>query len=148
MRTTEPYRLVHTGHIWYLMAYDLERADWRTFRLDRLAPRMPTGPRFAPRQPPRDAAAYVSQSVASSPYRYQAVLRVHAPLAEVQQRTSPTASRVEAVDATTTMLYAGANSLDELTLYIGLKGFDFDVVEPPELRTHIAELAARLGRVR
>jgi predicted DNA-binding transcriptional regulator YafY len=148
VRTTEPYRLVHTGRVWYLMAYDLERADWRTFRLDRLTPRMPTGPRFAPRQPPRDAAAYVSQSVASSPYRYEAVLRVHAPVEEVRQRTSPTASRLEAVDEKTTMLYAGSNSLDELTLYIGLKGFDFDVVEPPELRDHITALAARLSRVR
>jgi predicted DNA-binding transcriptional regulator YafY len=147
VRTTEPHRLVHTGHVWYLMAYDLDRRDWRTFRLDRLTPRMPTGPRFAPREPPRDAASYVSQSVSSSPYRYQAVLRVHAPLAEVSQRTSPTASRLEAVDEHTTMLYAGANSLDELTLYIGLKGFDFDVLEPAELRTHIADLAARLSRV-
>jgi hypothetical protein len=67
---------------------------------------------------------------------------------EVRQRTSPTASRLEAVDEKTTMLYAGSNSLDELTLYIGLKGFDFDVVEPPELRDHITALAARLSRVR
>jgi predicted DNA-binding transcriptional regulator YafY len=147
VRTTEPHRLVHTGRVWYLMAYDLDRGDWRTYRLDRMTPRVPTGPRFTPREPPADPAAYVSQSVSSSPYRYQARLRVHAPLAEVAQRTSPTASRLEAVDEETTMLYAGSNSLDELTLYIGLKGFDFDVLDPPELRTHIAELAARLSRV-
>jgi predicted DNA-binding transcriptional regulator YafY len=147
VRTTEPYRLVHTGRVWYLMAYDLERGDWRTFRLDRLTPRMPTGPRFSPREPPADAAAYVSQAVSSSPYRYQARLRVRAPLAEVAGRTTPTASRLEAIDDNATMLYAGANSLDELALYIGLKGFDFDVLDPPELRTHIAELAARFNRV-
>jgi predicted DNA-binding transcriptional regulator YafY len=147
VRITEPHRLVHSGRVWYLMAYDLERDDWRTFRLDRLTPRVPTGPRFTPREPPADAAAYVSHSVSSSPYRYQARLRVHAPLAEVAGRTSPTASRLEAVDEKTTMLYAGSNSLDELTLYIGLKGFDFDVLDPPELRAHIAELAARLARV-
>jgi predicted DNA-binding transcriptional regulator YafY len=146
VRTTEPYRLVHTGHIWYLMAYDLDRSDWRTFRLDRLTPRVPTGPRFVPREPPGDAATFVSRSVTSSPYRYQASFLIHAPLSSVAARTSPTASRLEAVDEHTTLLHAGGNSLDELTLYIGLKGFEFEVLEPPELRAHVASLAARLSR--
>src|SRR5207247_961937 len=36
VRAVEPHRLVHTGRRWYLVAYDLDRADWRTFRVDRL----------------------------------------------------------------------------------------------------------------
>jgi biotin operon repressor len=51
-RRVEPHHLVtHSGR-WYLVAWDLERADWRLFRADRITPRTPTGPRFAPRTVP------------------------------------------------------------------------------------------------
>src|SRR5919112_4358487 len=48
VRAVEPYRLVSWGRRWYLFAWDLDRDDWRTFRVDRMQPRIPTGPRFAP----------------------------------------------------------------------------------------------------
>ena len=50
VRTVEPHRLVHTGRRWYLVAWDTDRDDWRTFRVDRMSPRVPTGPRFTPRE--------------------------------------------------------------------------------------------------
>jgi predicted DNA-binding transcriptional regulator YafY len=146
VRITEPHRLVHTGRIWYLVAYDLDRQDWRTFRVDRLRPRTPTGPRFSPRDPPPDPAGYVSQSVASAPYRYQARILMHAPLDVVAARSSPTAGRLEAIDENSCVLHTGSNSLDELALYVGLKGADFEVLAPPELIEHIRGLAARLTR--
>ena len=59
LRRVEPHRLVYTGHRWYLLAWDRDRADWRTFRADRVRPRLPTGPRFTPREPPEDAARHV-----------------------------------------------------------------------------------------
>ena len=145
LRTTEPHRLVHTGRWWYLVAYDVDRADWRTFRLDRLTPRTPTGPRFVPREPPRDAATYVSQATASAPYEFQAEVRMHAPAAVVADVASPRASRIEPIDDETCMLHAGSNSLDELALYIALKGVDFDVLEPPELAAHVRVLGQRLS---
>lgn len=52
-RTVEPHRLISFGRQWYLVAWDTDREDWRTFRVDRLSPPTPTGPRFAPRDPPR-----------------------------------------------------------------------------------------------
>ena len=55
-RRVEPHRLVYTGHRWYLLAWDRDRTDWRTFRADRIRPRLPTGPRFTPREPPEDVA--------------------------------------------------------------------------------------------
>ncbi|GGL29835.1 hypothetical protein GCM10014719_34040 [Planomonospora parontospora subsp. antibiotica] len=55
-RTAEPHRLVYTGRRWYLLAWDTGRADWRTFRADRMTLRTPNGPRFTPRTPPDDAA--------------------------------------------------------------------------------------------
>ena len=49
-RSVEPYRLVPLGRRWYLVGYDLDRGDWRTFRLDRcrLHRRRPAGVRRPP----------------------------------------------------------------------------------------------------
>jgi predicted DNA-binding transcriptional regulator YafY len=91
-------------------------------------------------------AAYVSQSIASAPYRYQARILIHAPAEVVARRSSPAAGRVEAVDAGTCVLHAGSNSLDELALYVALKGFDFQVLHPPELVPVLRALAGRLAR--
>jgi predicted DNA-binding transcriptional regulator YafY len=137
---------VHTGRRWYLIAYDVERRDWRTFRVDRLRPRIPTGPRFVPRGPPGDVVAYVSRSVAAAPYRYRARILMHAPVDVRAGRSSPTAGRLEAVDTHTCPPHTGSNSLDELALYVALKGVDFEVLEPPELVAHVAALGARLTR--
>jgi predicted DNA-binding transcriptional regulator YafY len=147
LRIVEPHRLVHTPRRWYLVAFDTERLDWRTFRVDRIDSPPLAGQRFRPRTPPEDAAAYVSQAVTSSPYRYRARILMHAPIDVVADRTSPTAGRLEAVDEHSCLLHTAANSLDTLALYVALKGVDFDVLEPPELIDHIRVLAERLGRV-
>lgn len=68
VRTVEPHRLVHAGQRWYLVAFDLNRCDWRSFRVDRLTPRIPTGPRFVPRQLPEpDIATYVTRGRMAAP---------------------------------------------------------------------------------
>jgi predicted DNA-binding transcriptional regulator YafY len=72
-RDVEPYRLVNWGRRWYLVAWDTQRADWRTYRVDRVEPRTPTGPRFAARPlPDEDLARYVSRGVGAAAWRYQA----------------------------------------------------------------------------
>jgi predicted DNA-binding transcriptional regulator YafY len=148
VRVVEPHRLVHTPRRWYLVAWDTGRADWRTFRVDRIAgPLGPPGARFTPRPlPADDVAAYVSQSIASAPYRYQARILFRAPLEAVARRSSPAAGRLAAVDPDTCVFYAGSNSLDELALYVAVKGFDFEVLDPPELAGHLRSLSERLRR--
>ncbi|MFJ1730338.1 helix-turn-helix transcriptional regulator [Streptomyces sp. NPDC088254] len=47
-RSAEPHSPVGFDRHWYLIAWDTDRTDWRTFRVDRLTPRTPTGPRFSP----------------------------------------------------------------------------------------------------
>jgi predicted DNA-binding transcriptional regulator YafY len=65
VRHTEPHTLVHSGSRWYLLAWDLDRDDWRIFRIDRIEPRMPTRKRVAPRESPEGGAAeYVRRNVA------------------------------------------------------------------------------------
>jgi predicted DNA-binding transcriptional regulator YafY len=147
-REIEPHRLVHTPRRWYLVAWDLGREEWRTFRVDRVQglPGVP-GARFTPRPlPGQDVAAYVSQSISSAPYRYQARILFRAPLASVAGGTSPAAGRLEAAGPDACVLHTGSNSLDELALYVGLKGFDFQVLDPPELVPVLRSLSERLHR--
>ena len=148
VRDVEPHRLVHTPRRWYLLAWDTGRDDWRTFRVDRIQPPLgPPGARFTPRPlPADDVAAYVSQAISSAPYRYQARLLIHAPAAAVARRSSPAAGRLEAVDEHSCVLHTGSNSLDELALYVAVKGFDFEVLDPPELIPVLRELSGRLAR--
>ncbi|WP_242494714.1 helix-turn-helix transcriptional regulator [Nocardioides zhouii] len=51
-RRAEPHHIVTSHGRWYLLAWDLDREDWRLFSVDRITPRTPTGPRFAPRAVP------------------------------------------------------------------------------------------------
>ncbi|MFD0857032.1 helix-turn-helix transcriptional regulator [Actinomadura adrarensis] len=146
-REVEPHRLVHTPRRWYLVAWDVTKHDWRTFRVDRIEPPLgPPGARFTPRAPDQDLAAYVSDAIASAPYRYQARILFHAPLEEVAPHTSPTAGRLEAVDEHTSLFLAGSNSLYELAVHVAVKGFDFEVLDPPELVPVLREVSARLAR--
>ena len=147
-REVEPHRLVHTPRRWYLLAWDVGRGDWRTFRVDRIqGPLGMAGARFAQRAlPAGDVAAYVSQSIASAPYLHQARILFRAPLADVAPRTSPAAGRLVAAGPDACILHAGSNSLDELALFVGLKGFEFEVLDPPELVPVLRSLADRMRR--
>ena len=66
-RRVEPYQLVATGRRWYLLAWDLDRDDWRTFRVDRITPRTPTGPRFTPRELPVRASRGKAAAARAAP---------------------------------------------------------------------------------
>ncbi|TWP51998.1 WYL domain-containing protein [Lentzea tibetensis] len=146
-RLVEPLGLVHTGRRWYFVAWDVDRADWRTFRADRIADVPALAARFTPRTAPADdLAAYVSRSVASSVYTYQAVLVIHAPLEDVADRTSPTSVQLEEIDASSCLMRSGGESLDTMAFHLLHIGFEFDVLEPPELVERMRELSERLAR--
>jgi predicted DNA-binding transcriptional regulator YafY len=148
VRSAEPHRLVSWGRKWYLVAWDIERSDWRTFRVDRIAPRTPTGPRFTPRELPAggDVAAYVARGVSSAGYRFQARVTVRAPAAVLAARINPAIGLVEAIDDDSCVLATGADSVDTVAVYLGLLDLDFDVTEPPELVARLRILADRYGR--
>lgn len=144
-REAEPYHLVNWGRRWYLLAWDIDRADWRTFRVDRLVPRLPLGQRFEPRPlPDEDVAAYVARGVASA-WRFRARIVVHAPAAVVAERIGRAVGTVEAIDDQTCILEAGANSVETMAVYLGMLDADFSVTEPPELVEHVRRLATRYG---
>ena len=84
-RRVEPHQLVTVHGQWYLLAYDPDRSDWRTFRLDRIASLAPTRHHFTPRDlPAADAASYLMESLAEATYRHTAVLTVQLPVATVR----------------------------------------------------------------
>jgi predicted DNA-binding transcriptional regulator YafY len=147
MRQVEPCRVVHTGRRWYLVAWDVERTAWRTFRLDRISSGVIAGERFAPRDPPdKDLAAWVSKSLALGPYSHQARVILHAPIQQAAERIPPAAGLLEAVDDDRCILTMGANSPGILSVYIAAFGMDFEVIEPEEMAGQIREIAERLMR--
>ncbi|WP_418956236.1 helix-turn-helix transcriptional regulator [Streptomyces tritici] len=146
-RTVEPHRLVCTERRWYLVAWDVERDAWRTFRADRITPKPPHGPRFPPREPPaEDLAAYVARGVSSAVYSTEAVVRLHVPLDEARRAIGPMDGVLEGDGPDRCLLRTGAHGLDVVMIHIALLGFEFEVVDPPELEDRIRALRDRLSR--
>lgn len=145
-REVEPYRLVNWGRRWYLVAFDVERADWRTFRVDRLHPRPPTGPRFAPRELPEEAVDQVRRGVSSAAWRHRARVVVHVPAERLAERINAAIGTITPVDDTRCLLDTGADSIEALAVHLGLLGVDFTVTEPAELVELVRELAGRYHR--
>jgi predicted DNA-binding transcriptional regulator YafY len=146
-REAEPYQLVNWGRRWYLVAFDIGRGGWRTFRADRITLRTPGGGRFVPRPlPSDDLAGWVSARVATAGWRHQARVTVFAPAAAVVERIGPYSGTVAAVDDETCVLDTGSDSLETMSVYLGLLGFDFRVESPPELADHLRALIDRYQR--
>lgn len=141
-RDVEPHRLVNTGRRWYLVAWDVHRDAWRTFRVDRMTLRTPAGPRFTPRaEPPADL---VPRGVDTALSRLRARVTVHAPAAEIAARVPPTVL-VEPVDDATCVVHAGADSPARLALHILMLDADFTVDGPPDLLDALREVHRRVG---
>lgn len=146
-RTVEPHRLVCTERCWYLVAWDLDRADWRTFRADRIVPKPPHGPRFTPRTPPAaDLAAYVSEGVSITAYAAKAVIRLLVPAERAAEVVGPSDGVLEPVDENSCLLRTGAGSLELLVFHIMFMGVDFEVIEPVELVESVRTVRDRLSR--
>jgi predicted DNA-binding transcriptional regulator YafY len=146
-REVEPHALVNLGQRWYVLAWDREREDWRSFRVDRLTRPASTGVRFAARAiPGGDPAAYIRNSIADRPNRFEARVTLHAPAEEVADRVPARWGTVHEIDANTCEYRTGDDDLRWLALRIAMLGVDFDVHEPPELVEQLEALAVRLRR--
>jgi predicted DNA-binding transcriptional regulator YafY len=147
-RHVEPHRLVALDRRWYLVAYDLTRNDWRSFRLDRvLGIPQQTGARFRPRPlPAADAAEFVRRNVAAAPGGWLVEAIVEAPAATVRERLGRWATVTESGPARCTVTIANADNLDWPVIALGVAGADFQVLSPPELAERIADWGARFTR--
>ena len=144
-RHVEPHRLVSLGRRWYLVAYDLTRDDWRSFRIDRLRDPASTGIRFRPRAVPGgDAAAFVRAGIESMPAAYTVEVVVQASSATVRAALGPWGT-VEEIDRERCRLRMTVDSLDWPALAVGSIKAEFEVISPPEFVEHIQEWAARFN---
>lgn len=144
-RQAEPYRLVQAGYRWYLMARDLARDDWRSFRVDRISGAELAGGRFVPRDMP-DPARFVGLAVTTAPYPVAVRAIVHEPVAAVAAKVPPTVAVLEATPDGHCLLTAGAQTTESAAAHLAALGAEFTVLEPPELVTYVRELAGRLVR--
>ncbi|MUL66659.1 transcriptional regulator [Mycobacterium sp. CBMA 234] len=142
-RRLEPYQLVTTGRRWYLLAYDRDRDDWRTLRLDRMADVRAAGTTFA-RRPAPDAATYVRRAITSSPYRYVARVRFHASEQQLAQVFSVASAQIEPDGPDRCIVTAGGDDPERIVLHLAMPGFRFEVLEPPEVVAAAGAVADRL----
>jgi predicted DNA-binding transcriptional regulator YafY len=143
-RHVEPVRLVHTGRRWYLVAFDLDRDDWRTFRLDRVSEPKATGMRAARRTGP-DPVELVQTGIAIDAWAYRAQIVLHAPAERALREIPPTIGMVEPIDETSCRLLIGADEMGWLARYLLGLSMRFDVEDPPELRAELAAIGEDLA---
>lgn len=147
-RLVEPHRIVSSGRRWYLLAHDVDRGDWRTFRVDRMRLRLPAGPRFVPRDlPDAEVRERVSGQLATATWAYRARVTVFAP-ADVVVARLPWPATIEPIDASSCTLEVGSDSPELLAVHLGMLGADFtiDPAESPELTEWLQVLASRYAR--
>ncbi|GGL13981.1 helix-turn-helix transcriptional regulator [Streptomyces flaveus] len=147
-RLTEPYRLVSTGRRWYLVAYDLDREDWRTFRVDRVSEPFATGARFAPRELPTGSAAeYLRQSMYRRQETYELEVTFAAPAEFIAARLPKWLGTPEPLDDHSCRLRAAVgDSVEWMAVRLAMVDCEFTVHEPPELVQCVRELGGRLSR--
>jgi predicted DNA-binding transcriptional regulator YafY len=147
-REVEPMRLVHTGRVWYLVAWDTGRDDWRTFRLDRIDAQagLARGERFVPREPPGGFSAYVARAMGRRPSRRRARLTLPLPLAEARRRVPAWVGALEADGERASVLTVSADGDDGIAALAVLAGAELTLREPAEAAGALREAARRLLR--
>lgn len=142
-RLVQPVGLVRSGAHWYLAAWDEDRSDWRTFRLDRVRHPVSTGARFVRADAP-DPVTLVTAGLASMPYPYLARIRVPLPLAEASRVIPRTVALAERPDGST-VVEIGSTTMERMMFYLAGLQPACEVLDPPELRAALAAHAAALA---
>lgn len=143
----EPHRLVHWRHRWYLVGRRCDDRNWACFRLDLIEPRGSGEHRFTPDLPAdSDFASLVLADDAPSDWAVRARIAVDAGVEQVLARVDATASVVEYVTEDRCVIVTGAQDFEVLALRVAALGVDVTVLQPPQLRSALAELAKRCRR--
>lgn len=147
-RDVEPYRLVATGRRWYLLAWDVQRTDWRTFRLDRMSGVRASTFRFAPREAP-DAVEHVRRAITRAGYAHHVRVRLTADVDAVRRRVPGAYGVATQVRPGVTDLESSADDLADMARHLVMVALDIgahlEVLEPPELRQAIDAFTTRVS---
>lgn len=144
-RLVEPYRLVSTGRRWYLVAYDLGREDWRTFRVDRVSEPLATGARFTPRElPAGDAAQLLVRSMSRAQPELDLDVTFEAPADFVTARLPSHLVPTPTGPTTCRLRTRSTDSVEWLAIRLALVDAPFTIQSPPSLLTYVEDLGTRL----
>ncbi|MFJ8583810.1 helix-turn-helix transcriptional regulator [Streptomyces sp. NPDC093595] len=143
VRAVDPYRLVHTGLRWYLVARDVTKQEWRTFRADRVVSVRRTSEPADLTDPP-DAAALVSGGIASVVYPVYATIRLPLPLDRALETVPPTIGTHSPDGPQVTVVRIGGNSADQLAAYLISLATPLTVLSPDEVRQALVRHAEAL----
>ncbi|AXK46756.1 helix-turn-helix transcriptional regulator [Brachybacterium saurashtrense] len=146
-RRLEPYRVLSVEGRWYLFAWDLDREDWRTFRLDRMGTVQVSTFTISERTAP-DIEQAVHESITVGGYAAAATVRILAPAEEIAPRIPARAGTVTADGPGACLLRAGADDLHWIAMHLAWIGAPIEVIDPPELLEVITRLGAWAGGVR
>jgi len=146
-RKVQPLRLANYGRRWYLIAWDIDRNDWRSFRVDRIDGRPATGDLFAPRPVPSDVAARLERGIAYTPFACRITLRLQGSIAELQAALPVWCGVLETETETHCLLRMGADSPEGLLAQVLMMGRDVEVVEGASLLPGIQDVLRRMGKV-
>ncbi|MGW1680347.1 helix-turn-helix transcriptional regulator [Saccharopolyspora sp. NPDC002376] len=142
-RRIEPYRQVHLHLRWYLLAWDRDRADWRTFRLDRISDITVPGTRFTPRPLPAESAAEYLRGKLAEP-RHRAVVTVHSPASKIADVLKFSDCAIEALAEDRCRITTWVDSFEWLVLNLAFLDAYFTIKQPAEFRNRCRRLAHRL----
>ena len=149
-RKVEPYRLVNWGRRWYLVAFDPQRDDWRTFRVDRLRETRSTGHRFRLRDlPAEDVATWVASKIRAVQQQATGKVLVRLPAGDVVRPARAVAGGRRRRAARRRRVpgdHGSAARHADLAFWLGVLDADFEVVDSPELAEAVERLAARYAR--
>ena len=144
-RWVEPHRMVSMGRRWYLVAYDRDRQDWRSFRVDRISDPRTSGQTFRRRElPAADALSFVQAGIRRMPQRYA----VRAVLDADPQEVAAVAGRWAAVSGEPgrAVLEMNVDTLEWPMFMLANIDADFVVESPPDLVEAVARAGDRFRR--
>jgi predicted DNA-binding transcriptional regulator YafY len=145
-RRVEPHRLVNWGRRWYLVGWDVDRQDWRTFRADRISELSGSGLRFSLRDlPAEDIAEYVSRGARQARATFRGHLLVQAPASRMAEKLAYSLAMIEPVDDDSCRVEIGADSAQMMANWLGFLDAPFEVLGPPELAEAVQAMSQRFG---
>jgi predicted DNA-binding transcriptional regulator YafY len=135
----QPHRLVTLRRRWYLVACPRAATGWVVYALDRVTHVQPLGTRFPAPEPPADAVAFVSDTLAHGPWRHRVRVRVHTSADLVREIVDPSVAAV--VDTGDECeLRLGTDDLDWAARWLVYLDLDLDVIEPAALTDRLRTL--------
>ncbi len=142
-RRVEPYRLVAAERGWYLSAFDLDRDDWRLFRLDRMSGVVGSTLGFRPRPEPPDPVERLRRIPVDS-YPFAVLVHIEAPLETVSEWFGPYRTVLSAIDEHTTELRTGAERAEYVPGWLSDLPVPYRVIGDDAVRAAFAQAAERM----